>query len=51
MKNFKILYAVGQCLTRMIKALDAFLNPCAPPPDSFGQTAAKFSFHEKLFLS
>ncbi len=36
---------------RAVRVLDAFLNPCPPPPSSLSDSPHPFSFHEKLFLS
>ncbi|HXW51706.1 MAG TPA: hypothetical protein VEJ41_06915 [Candidatus Acidoferrales bacterium] len=50
MKKFWILRIALGSLARAWLALDAFLNPCAPPPDPSGYAPVRVGFHEKLFL-
>jgi hypothetical protein len=48
-EKFIIFGPLSAALHRTVRAIDAYLNPCPPPPDPFWDPAPR-SFNDKLFL-
>ena len=49
MKKFIIFGPLSAALHRTVRAIDAYLNPCPPPPNPFWDPAPR-TFNDKLFL-